>query len=152
MHKKQMQAKKGKMRSYSIIRHVCCSTGSGKSWPVLCRVPHPTALSCLSMDHSSSSSSGTPSMSSSEAAYSSQMMDGYDNEFVPHPESRYECPICLLVLREPRQTRCGHRFCRDCIIKSLRYASFACCSSLMHLNLSRQSHSGSSLMHLNFSS
>ncbi|BFZ04822.1 hypothetical protein BsWGS_07861 [Bradybaena similaris] len=78
------------------------------------------------MDLSSSSSSGTPSMNSSEAAYSSQMMDGYDNEFVPHPESRYECPICLLVLREPRQTRCGHRFCRDCIIKSLRESSNRC--------------------------
>ncbi|BFZ15595.1 hypothetical protein BsWGS_18633 [Bradybaena similaris] len=53
-------------------------------------------------------------------------MEGYDCDFVTNPEPRYECPICLLVLREPHQTKCGHRFCRDCIMKSLRDSSNRC--------------------------
>lgn len=49
-----------------------------------------------------------------------EKIEGYDYEFVPVPDSKYECSICLLVLREPRQTKCGHRFCKGCIIKWLR--------------------------------
>ncbi|KAK6973152.1 TNF receptor-associated factor 6 [Biomphalaria glabrata] len=56
----------------------------------------------------------------------SQSMEGYDYEFVPPVEQRYECPICLLILREPRQTKCGHRFCRDCIIRWLRAPCTRC--------------------------
>ena len=48
-------------------------------------------------------------------------VEGYDYEFVPAPDTRYECAICMLVLREPRQTPCGHRFCKDCILKWLRW-------------------------------
>ncbi|CAG5135015.1 unnamed protein product [Candidula unifasciata] len=53
-------------------------------------------------------------------------MEGYDCDFIIPPEPRYECPICLLVLREPHQTKCGHRFCKDCIITSLRDSSNRC--------------------------
>lgn len=53
-------------------------------------------------------------------------MEGYDFEFVPPLEQRYECPICLLILREPRQTKCGHRFCRDCIFRWLRDSCTRC--------------------------
>lgn len=45
---------------------------------------------------------------------------GYDVEFDPPLESKYECPICLMALREAVQTRCGHRFCKACIVKSIR--------------------------------
>ena len=48
--------------------------------------------------------------------------EGYDEYFDPPLESKYECPICLLGLREPVQTSCGHRFCRGCIVRSIRYA------------------------------
>uniref|UniRef100_A0A4W3IBN1 TNF receptor-associated factor n=1 Tax=Callorhinchus milii TaxID=7868 RepID=A0A4W3IBN1_CALMI len=45
---------------------------------------------------------------------------GYDVDFEPALESKYECPICLMALREAVQTPCGHRFCRGCIVKSIR--------------------------------
>lgn len=46
--------------------------------------------------------------------------EGYDFVFEPKLEIKYECPICLMCLREPVQTECGHRFCRNCITRSLR--------------------------------
>lgn len=46
--------------------------------------------------------------------------EGYDEYFDPPLESKYECPICLLGLRHPVQTSCGHRFCRGCIVRSIR--------------------------------
>ncbi|KAM3918176.1 TNF receptor-associated factor 6 [Leptodactylus fuscus] len=51
---------------------------------------------------------------------------GYDVEFDPPLESKYECPICLMALREPLQTPCGHRFCKACILKSIRDAGPKC--------------------------
>ncbi|KAH0620784.1 hypothetical protein JD844_021556 [Phrynosoma platyrhinos] len=51
---------------------------------------------------------------------------GYDVEFDPPLESKYECPICLMALREAVQTRCGHRFCKACIVKSIRDAGHKC--------------------------
>lgn len=79
----------------------------------------------MSLSSSSSqislTSDGAKSAGNNEATFPfPQVVEGYDHEFVPHPEPRYECPICLLVLREPYQTKCGHIFCRDCIFKSFR--------------------------------
>lgn len=45
---------------------------------------------------------------------------GYDVEFDPPLENKYECPICLMGLRSAVQTPCGHRFCNSCIRKSIR--------------------------------
>lgn len=41
--------------------------------------------------------------------------EGFDLDFEPTLENKYECPICLLILRDPMQTECGHRFCKFCI-------------------------------------
>ena len=46
--------------------------------------------------------------------------EGYDEYFDPPLENEYACPICLLGLREAVQTLCGHRFCRYCILRSIR--------------------------------
>ncbi|XP_039600215.1 TNF receptor-associated factor 6 [Polypterus senegalus] len=53
-------------------------------------------------------------------------MQGYDVEFEPPLESKYECPICLMALREAVQTPCGHRFCKGCILQSIRDAGQKC--------------------------
>ncbi|XP_038186856.1 TNF receptor-associated factor 6 [Arvicola amphibius] len=67
--------------------------------------------------------------SASTGTFSSSFMEeiqGYDVEFDPPLESKYECPICLMALREAVQTPCGHRFCKACIIKSIRDAGHKC--------------------------
>ncbi|KAM4618012.1 TNF receptor-associated factor 6 [Discoglossus pictus] len=64
--------------------------------------------------------SGTPSSLLEEDT------QGYDVDFDPPLESKYECPICLMALREAVQTPCGHRFCKGCILKSIRDAGPKC--------------------------
>ena len=48
---------------------------------------------------------------------------GYDCKFVKRPSSdlgQADCPVCLLVLREPQQvTCCGYSYCRSCIQRVL---------------------------------
>ena len=40
---------------------------------------------------------------------------GYDKMFLYPLLKRHECPICLLAMRDPVQTECGHLFCRGCL-------------------------------------
>ena len=45
---------------------------------------------------------------------------GFDCEFVQRPPKAFqvECPVCLLVVREPHQvTCCGYSFCQPCIAR-----------------------------------
>ncbi len=44
---------------------------------------------------------------------------GYDEVFDPPASRDYECPICIMVLRNPVQTPCGHRFCAACINRQI---------------------------------
>ncbi|XP_015777805.1 PREDICTED: TNF receptor-associated factor 6-like isoform X11 [Acropora digitifera] len=60
--------------------------------------------------------------------------EGYNEYFDPPLENKYECPICLLGLREPVQTLCGHRFCRGCILRSIRDAGPKCPVDNEHLD------------------
>ena len=49
------------------------------------------------------------------------VVNGFECEFVEKPPKavQSECPICLLVLREPYQaTCCGKSFCKECIERS----------------------------------
>ncbi|XP_046573707.1 TNF receptor-associated factor 6-like [Haliotis rubra] len=64
--------------------------------------------------------------SSGPAYWYQERTEGFDYDFVPTPDPKYECAICLLILREPRQTKCGHRFCRGCITKWLRECDVRC--------------------------
>lgn len=40
---------------------------------------------------------------------------GYNAPFVEELDAKHECPKCHHALRDPVQTDCGHRFCRNCI-------------------------------------
>lgn len=41
---------------------------------------------------------------------------GLDYDFIEPLDCRLQCSICLLCLRQPYQTSCGHLFCHSCII------------------------------------
>ncbi|XP_077986333.1 TNF receptor-associated factor 2-like isoform X2 [Glandiceps talaboti] len=43
-------------------------------------------------------------------------MPGYRKElFLTAPEFKFLCTLCHLILKDPVQTYCGHRYCRSCI-------------------------------------
>ena len=57
------------------------------------------------------------------AEVSSEMPCGYDEDFVNPTDEDLQCAICYLALREPVLTRCGHRFCKECLERHMaRYA------------------------------
>lgn len=64
--------------------------------------------------------------SAGSESFSFSHLEGYDFEFDPPLDVKYECPICLSILKEPCQTNCGHRFCRDCIHRWLRESGKRC--------------------------
>ena len=49
---------------------------------------------------------------------------GYDDSFVDAVEDEDVCSICLLPLKEPVLTRCGHRFCKECLEEYFRRCDF----------------------------
>ena len=53
-------------------------------------------------------------------APANQLPMGYDEDFVNEVEGDLECSICHLALKEPVQTRCGHRFCKECLEENFR--------------------------------
>jgi ribosomal protein L37AE/L43A len=42
------------------------------------------------------------------------IMGGYDANFNPPLDDKYKCPVCLSALKDPIQTKCGHRLCSTC--------------------------------------
>lgn len=46
---------------------------------------------------------------------------GYDEDFVSEVEDDFQCLICHLPLKDPVQTRCGHRFCKKCLEEHFRW-------------------------------
>ena len=52
------------------------------------------------------------------------VIGGYDFEFLDDLYSGYCCPICLVVMRNPVQTTCGHRFCKECLLGTFRYPCY----------------------------
>lgn len=48
-------------------------------------------------------------------AQANPSLGGYDEEFANAVEDELLCAICQLPLEEPMLTKCGHRFCRQCL-------------------------------------
>ena len=48
-------------------------------------------------------------------APANESLGGYDEEFVNSVEDDLQCAICQLPLKDPMLTKCGHRFCRQCL-------------------------------------
>ena len=42
---------------------------------------------------------------------------GFDYEFDPPLSDDFMCSICHLAFKDPVQTLCGHRFCRECLLE-----------------------------------
>ena len=55
-----------------------------------------------------------------EVPNSRSVPSGHDEQFVVQPDEDLHCIICSLPSKEPVLTRCGHRFCRQCLEESLR--------------------------------
>ena len=49
-----------------------------------------------------------------------RLPSGYDEDFVNAVEDELICLICYLPLKEPVLTRCGHRFCKECVEEHFR--------------------------------
>nr|XP_023406685.1 TNF receptor-associated factor 6 [Loxodonta africana] len=100
-----------------------CENSCGSSQPDGdCCAAMASSCSATTKDDSVSGTASTGNLSSSFM----EEIQGYDVEFDPPLESKYECPICLMALREAVQTPCGHRFCKACITKSIRDAGHKC--------------------------
>lgn len=104
------------------LLHCENSCGSSQSESDCCAAMAASACGTAAKDDSVGGAASTVTLSSSFM----EEIQGYDVEFDPPLESKYECPICLMALREAVQTPCGHRFCKACIIKSIRDAGHKC--------------------------
>ncbi|XP_062519856.1 uncharacterized protein LOC134194892 isoform X2 [Corticium candelabrum] len=49
------------------------------------------------------------------ASVGAVLSGGFEVEFIDPLDKDYECPVCLLVLRNPLQTSCGHLICTSCV-------------------------------------
>jgi len=48
-------------------------------------------------------------------ARASSSLGGYDDEFVKEIDEDWQCGICQLPMKEPVLTKCGHKFCIQCL-------------------------------------
>ena len=55
-----------------------------------------------------------------EVSRNRSMPSGHDEEFENPVDEDFHCTICQLPSKEPVQTRCGHRFCQQCLEEHLR--------------------------------
>ena len=63
---------------------------------------------------------------------------GYEYEFISTVLDDHHCLICHLPLREPVQTRCGHRFCKICLDEAIRrYENRPCMDAYIFVGVAR---------------
>ena len=64
------------------------------------------------------------SISNMAEAPRDRLPSGYDEEFVDAVGDEILGLICHLPLKEPVLTRCGHRFCKECLEEHFRRCDF----------------------------
>ena len=79
-------------------------------------------------------SGGSRGQSFQMAEGNSEIPCGYDEDFVSPIDDDLQCSICYLALREPILTRCGHRFCRECLERHIARFVFQICQAFCYLN------------------
>lgn len=52
------------------------------------------------------------------------LVGGYDDEFLNEVEDDLQCSICHLPLKDPMQTKCGHRCCKTCLDEHFKRFAF----------------------------
>ena len=57
------------------------------------------------------------------------MASGFEEDFVNPVDEDFHCLICHLPLREPVQTKCGHRFCKSCLEQHMERFVATCLKS-----------------------
>ena len=63
----------------------------------------------MDVDELNSFTSASPSMSIGEE-------QGYPLDIADEPvDAKFLCTHCKLIMRQPMQNQCGHRFCKNCI-------------------------------------
>ena len=67
-----------------------------------------------------------------------RLPSGYDEDFVDAVEDELLCLICHLALREPDLTRCGHRFCKECLEEHFRRCDFNSLRGLVSFSLTSE--------------
>lgn len=83
--------------------------------------PSSPVPSLASSPASSPQSSPLASLPSSPASSLSDDEEtcGHDFEFLEDLNEDYKCPVCLMAMNNPVQTKgCGHRCCRKCLLES----------------------------------
>lgn len=56
---------------------------------------------------------------------------GYDFQFIDDLRDEHKCPVCLHAIKNAVQTKCGHRFCEDCLLHTFRYCNLFHFASLL---------------------
>ena len=59
-------------------------------------------------------------MAAASGGVSRAVPSGYEYDFVSPVDEDYICQICQLPLKQAILTRCGHRFCKDCLDEYFR--------------------------------
>ncbi|XP_078367929.1 TNF receptor-associated factor 4-like isoform X2 [Oculina patagonica] len=78
-------------------------------------------MSILARDHDQFFVSSSSSNEEEFEEENQPHFGGYDYEFVDEVLDSQKCPLCLLPMRDAVQTsECGHRFCNDCLQRTLR--------------------------------
>lgn len=81
--------------------------------------PPPSSTSVISAAAAGPSAVGPTAASTSRT--SQQLQKGFPKQLAQNVvEEKFLCEHCNLILRNPMQSTCGHRFCRSCRVELSR--------------------------------